>query len=280
MVQDTVKYVENQVQNVGESVKKFYSDVVEDLLPSSSVDHVKALASDLSVDRRYSDVGIHKTPEVPVKKVPVIVNVDRLTENSKVIADRDKYFGNALSHRKNKLSPSSVDSVKGTCDSGQYNNGSISNNSKMGVKNGLGNEKFSATEISEAIRNDLSRASSFLELLNENHGAPCDNTAKISAPALAEVRGVDSILESSNALGNASDHTSDVPIASASSDLSVLASFVRNEGTEKRFPRNDGLSVESNGEYFLGHFFAIALLHLCWLPSFHFYFSSHRHLSI
>ncbi|KAJ7981805.1 Fiber Fb32-like protein isoform 3 [Quillaja saponaria] len=31
--QDAVKYVENQVQNVGESVKKIYSDVVHDLLP-------------------------------------------------------------------------------------------------------------------------------------------------------------------------------------------------------------------------------------------------------
>ena len=32
-VQDAVKYLENRVQNVGDSVKKFYSDVVQDLLP-------------------------------------------------------------------------------------------------------------------------------------------------------------------------------------------------------------------------------------------------------
>lgn len=249
MYQDTVKYVENQVQNVGESVKKFYSDVVQDLLPPSSVDPVKALTSDLSVDR-YSDVGIHKNPEEAVKKVSVRVDVDHLTENSKVIADMDKDFGRVPSLRKNKLSPCSVDSVKRTCPklcSGQYNNGSISNYSNMGVKNGLGHENFSATEMSEAMVNDLGRASSFLELLNENHGASCDNTVKISAPALAEVRGFDSISESSNALENASDHMSDpsIAIASASPDLSVLASFVRNEGKEMRLPDSDG-SAEPN----------------------------------
>lgn len=34
-VQDTVKYVENQVHTVGDSVKRFYADVVHDIIPSS-----------------------------------------------------------------------------------------------------------------------------------------------------------------------------------------------------------------------------------------------------
>ncbi|XP_058211139.1 uncharacterized protein LOC131323388 isoform X4 [Rhododendron vialii] len=33
--QDTVKYVENQVHTVGDSVKRFYADVVQDIIPSS-----------------------------------------------------------------------------------------------------------------------------------------------------------------------------------------------------------------------------------------------------
>jgi len=33
MYQDTVKYVEDQVQNVGATVKRFYSDVVQDFTP-------------------------------------------------------------------------------------------------------------------------------------------------------------------------------------------------------------------------------------------------------
>ncbi|CAL9235069.1 unnamed protein product [Arabidopsis halleri] len=43
IVQDTAKYVENQVQTVGNSVKKFCSDVVQDLLPDDSVDSEKPL---------------------------------------------------------------------------------------------------------------------------------------------------------------------------------------------------------------------------------------------
>ncbi|KAE9592981.1 hypothetical protein Lalb_Chr19g0134931 [Lupinus albus] len=36
--QDTVKYIENQMQAVGESVKKLYADVTRDLLLPSSCD--------------------------------------------------------------------------------------------------------------------------------------------------------------------------------------------------------------------------------------------------
>ncbi|CAH2059955.1 unnamed protein product [Thlaspi arvense] len=43
IVQDTAKYVENQVQTVGNSVKKFCSDVVGDLLPDDSVDSEKPI---------------------------------------------------------------------------------------------------------------------------------------------------------------------------------------------------------------------------------------------
>lgn len=53
-VQDTVKYVENQMQTVGGSVKRFCSDVVQDLLPSSV------------------DPGRHEAQEVVLKRDDVI----------------------------------------------------------------------------------------------------------------------------------------------------------------------------------------------------------------
>ncbi|CAI9757252.1 unnamed protein product [Fraxinus pennsylvanica] len=49
MHQDTVKYVENQVQKVGISVKKFYAEIMQDLIPPSDVDPVKVAAGDLSL---------------------------------------------------------------------------------------------------------------------------------------------------------------------------------------------------------------------------------------
>lgn len=47
--EDTVNYVESQVQIVGESVKKFYSEVMQDLRPRSYVDPVKVARNDLSL---------------------------------------------------------------------------------------------------------------------------------------------------------------------------------------------------------------------------------------
>ncbi|CAA3017671.1 Hypothetical predicted protein [Olea europaea subsp. europaea] len=48
MHQDTVKYVENQVEKVGISVKKFYAEIMQDLLPPSDVDPVKVATGNLS----------------------------------------------------------------------------------------------------------------------------------------------------------------------------------------------------------------------------------------
>ncbi|CAJ1978505.1 unnamed protein product [Sphenostylis stenocarpa] len=50
--QDAVKYLENQVQNVGDSVKIFYSGIVDELLPSFHEDH-HAVAETNSID--FSD---------------------------------------------------------------------------------------------------------------------------------------------------------------------------------------------------------------------------------
>ncbi|CAL5408135.1 unnamed protein product [Camellia sinensis] len=67
MYQDTVKYVENQVQTVGVSVKKFYSEVVQDLVPPSCIDPVRVVAADLSLNP-YADFGIYKKPKASIKK--------------------------------------------------------------------------------------------------------------------------------------------------------------------------------------------------------------------
>lgn len=63
--QDTVKYVENQVQKVGFSVKKFCSAVTEDLLPPSCVYPVNLASGDLSLNS-YGDINVIKKP-IPSK---------------------------------------------------------------------------------------------------------------------------------------------------------------------------------------------------------------------
>ncbi|KAF7146225.1 hypothetical protein RHSIM_Rhsim04G0073900 [Rhododendron simsii] len=61
--EDTVKYVENQVQSVGATVKKFYSDVIQDLLPPLDLSELPS--ADLSLNR-CGDFGVYKTPEASI----------------------------------------------------------------------------------------------------------------------------------------------------------------------------------------------------------------------
>lgn len=62
LLQDTVDLLENHVQTVGASVKKFYSDVVQDLLPPSSADSGKKDISAID-SQEYKDVEIVKKPK-------------------------------------------------------------------------------------------------------------------------------------------------------------------------------------------------------------------------
>ncbi|XP_042062059.1 uncharacterized protein LOC121806180 [Salvia splendens] len=70
MYQDTVKYVENQAQKVGVSVKKFCSEVMEDMHrssehPPSCIDPTGATSDDMSlISYGYADVNKKPTPGI------------------------------------------------------------------------------------------------------------------------------------------------------------------------------------------------------------------------
>ncbi|XP_048491985.1 uncharacterized protein LOC104903530 isoform X3 [Beta vulgaris subsp. vulgaris] len=64
--EDTFKYVENRVRTVGKTVKKFYADVVEDLVPPSSLDPVEAEDCSLTL-AHHGDVQICQNREVDDK---------------------------------------------------------------------------------------------------------------------------------------------------------------------------------------------------------------------
>lgn len=65
--QETAKFVENQVQTVGASMKRFCSDVMQDMLPPSSKDLSRVASADLSFNP-YLEFGIHKKPISSVKE--------------------------------------------------------------------------------------------------------------------------------------------------------------------------------------------------------------------
>ncbi|XP_047950333.1 uncharacterized protein LOC125196029 isoform X2 [Salvia hispanica] len=70
MYQDTVKYVENQAQKVGVSVKKFCSEVMEDMHrssdhPLSCIDSTSVASDDMSlISYGYADVNKRPTPGI------------------------------------------------------------------------------------------------------------------------------------------------------------------------------------------------------------------------
>ncbi|GAA0143603.1 hypothetical protein LIER_04249 [Lithospermum erythrorhizon] len=84
MYQDTVKYLENQVQTVGSSVKKFYSEVMQDIRPPDYVDPVKVAAADIPLNP-YSHTEIIKKPKVTMKRD--LETIKKKTEDYKVVGD-------------------------------------------------------------------------------------------------------------------------------------------------------------------------------------------------
>ncbi|KAI3818819.1 hypothetical protein L1987_12640 [Smallanthus sonchifolius] len=75
MSQETAKYVENQVQTVGAGMKRFCSDVMQDLLPPSSKDLSRVASADLLLNP-YLEFGIHKKPISNIKEDVININPD------------------------------------------------------------------------------------------------------------------------------------------------------------------------------------------------------------
>ncbi|CAH1418928.1 unnamed protein product [Lactuca virosa] len=84
MCQETAKYVENQVQTVGASMKKFCSDVMQDLLPPSSKDLSKVASAELLLNP-YLEFGIHMKPISTFKEDVLIKDQDPIPVHVKGI---------------------------------------------------------------------------------------------------------------------------------------------------------------------------------------------------
>ncbi|KAK7401927.1 hypothetical protein VNO78_13796 [Psophocarpus tetragonolobus] len=88
VLEETYKYIGNQMQTVGESVKKICSDVMQDLLPPSSYDLDETSASELPIDL-YTDGGFSKKSFQGSKKINVEDDTDQPTEDSRINHDVD-----------------------------------------------------------------------------------------------------------------------------------------------------------------------------------------------
>lgn len=121
MYEDAVKFVESQVQNVGSNVKKFYTDVMQDLVSPDSTDPVKLPVADLPLDS-YDDTKSDENKKPSYKENTKKVG-NLFTNDLKVIDGEDgdrmssfdehvKQISNSYSRGSNKGSFSMQD-IKG-----------------------------------------------------------------------------------------------------------------------------------------------------------------------
>ncbi|KAL2497439.1 hypothetical protein Adt_22989 [Abeliophyllum distichum] len=165
MVQDTVKYVENQVQKAGVSVKKFYSEVMQDLIPSSCV---KVAADDLSM-YPYSHTDINKKLKPCLSENWGEVR-NKATED-KVIDDMDTWKISPISGLEdlNHLSPlSSGFSVHNACSEDYSAKGK-----KLGVykRRPIGIKRISEKNQLPQISDPMTPASASKNILSDTRAS-------------------------------------------------------------------------------------------------------------
>lgn len=108
--EDAVKYVESQVHNVGSNMKKFYSDVMQDL---ASPDYVKLHVDDLPLDS-HADTKINENKKT-INKEDTNKVVNLFTNDLKVIDQEDREQVSSLDeHVKQGVNSCSRDSIKGS----------------------------------------------------------------------------------------------------------------------------------------------------------------------
>ncbi|XP_050383574.1 uncharacterized protein LOC126800286 isoform X2 [Argentina anserina] len=247
MYQDTVNFVEDQVQTVGESVKKFYADVMQDFLCHSSLDQDDISPCGFPVEH-YSD-GSKKSK---LKKEHAKVGVEEVNGDSEVISSVEKNVNcSGLFHRQRVYD--SCTKSSGNCakvelpdlySRQEYSMRSYSK--KVVVKETPIKDRLQGANT--AVGKDFSRVSlSCSEFSNENIDTLCDQPDEGITPS-KPVEGMrcNSMRESCVA-ANASQCTNDIVINSQSPDMIILDKFDGKRWNELPESSIGGLSAEVNG---------------------------------
>ncbi|MBA0779739.1 hypothetical protein Gotri_003953 [Gossypium trilobum] len=217
MYQDTVKYVEDQVQTVGASVKRFYSDVMQDvmqdLLLPSSLEPVKAVAaSDMAIEK---NVGTFKKPQVGLKVAAVKDEGEQLIEDSEVTSD---VIENAA-HVPSSCQLHMVDNIFHSCPrsfmerESSYFLSREHNNRSMLVKANVENLPAAGAEtVSEVacMGNEVGRLSSFSGNANAIIEESCQQIPRTSTRVTVGEDDCDSIEESCNEIESASESVPEI----------------------------------------------------------------------
>ncbi|XP_011002526.1 PREDICTED: uncharacterized protein LOC105109499 isoform X2 [Populus euphratica] len=226
---EAVKYVENQMQTVSNNVRKFYSDVMQDLCSPDSEDPANGAVSKFPVDSA-ADVGIYMKPEDGMEeKCGKADDPEQLAEDLKMTAESG---ADCLPLRR-RITVRRI--------SRQHSKGSLSNKSNLDTDKNSNCNNVSPNEISGTTTLS-SKFSSTVELSDQNLEASCDQTARLATPGCVEVTDHFSMEESKNA----SKHVPEISFNKPSLDMVNITETGRHEGTDSR-PSSRNLLEESNG---------------------------------
>lgn len=205
MYEDTVKYIENQMQAVGESVKKLYSDIIGDLVPLD-----EKASIELPIDK--GDAEFCKKPFQVYKERHVKADTKPTTENSRIDHGVDDDATLAASYdQTSEAGASSMSSLRNSVKESNFSSPSRQYIRRMNVKSNLGvdqyprNKKMAATKISNETtlaETDACRTSQSCEISKENENQNYGISA--SKPASAEMARLASETDCSNENENAS----------------------------------------------------------------------------
>nr|TKS07063.1 uncharacterized protein D5086_0000117720 [Populus alba] len=174
MCEEAVKYVENQMQTVSNNVRKFYSDVMQDLCSPDSEDPANGAVSKFPVDSG-ADVGIYMKPEDGMEeKCGKADDSEQLTEDPKMTTDS----GSDCLPLRRRITVRRI--------TRQHSKGSLSSKSNLDTDKNSNCNNVSPNEISGTTTLS-SKFSSNVELSDQNLEASCDQTARLATPGCVEV---------------------------------------------------------------------------------------------
>jgi hypothetical protein len=228
------------MQTVSNNVRKFYSDVMQDLCSPDSEDPANGAVSKFPVDSG-ADVGIYMKPEDGMEeKCGKADDPEQLAEDPKMTADS----GSDCLPLRRRITVRRI--------SRQHSKGSLSNKSNLDTDKNSNCNNVSPNEISGTTTLS-SKFSSNVELSDQNLEASCDQTARLATPGCVEVTDHFSMEESKNEIKNASKHVPEISFNKPSLDMVNITETGRHEGTDSR-PSSRNLLEESNGEFFAQFF--------------------------
>ncbi|XP_068499997.1 uncharacterized protein [Phaseolus vulgaris] len=191
VLEETVKYLGNQMQTVGENVKKICSDVMQDFLPLPSCDLDETSASELPTNQN-TDAGFAENFFEGSKKITIKDGINRTTEDSRMNDDVDNGVIHAESCDSNALFISASHySVKGY------------NKSNLGGDKQNKNMPASKTACEITLSETDTRNTCELSWVNKNHADT------VSKPTSSESITIASVADCCNEIENTS--TKEIP---------------------------------------------------------------------